>query len=244
MFEVNRGQVEIDMSFSSTFENIDRVDEEAIKFLDRMGIDAETFCIRLAVREGLLNAVIHGCDSDPHKIIDCNIQFKDNAIFIEIDDRGSGFDWTDYMGKDLTTFTSDSGRGLAIMRKYCTDVEYNTKGNRLILRKEIGDRKVCKNRVRKQGDIVVIKPEQDIVASMAEEFRHDIEPLMKECPSVVIIDLSGVEMVDSAGLSVLLSVRTCANDSNSKLIVINASEDVFGVFKAIGLDQLFNLINA
>ncbi len=244
MFEVSRGLIDLDMSFSSTVENIDRVDEEAMRFLARMGIEAEVFCIRLAVREGLLNAVNHGCGGDPHKTIKCGMRLKDNAVFIEINDGGCGFDWAAYMGKEMTTFTSDSGRGLAIMRKYCTDIEYNTKGSRLFLRKEIGDRKVCANRVRKQGDIVVIKPGQDIVASMAEEFRREIEPLLKECPSVVVIDLAGVEMVDSAGIGVLLSARTCANDSGSKLIVINASEDVYGVFKAIGLDQLFNLLSA
>lgn len=244
MFEVTRGLIDLDMSFSSTVDNIDRVDEEAIKFLARMGIEAEVFCIRLAVREGLLNAVKHGSCNDPHKIIKCDMRFKDNAVLIEINDGGSGFDWAAYMGKELTTFTSDSGRGLAIMRKYCTDIKYNTKGSRLFLRKEIGDRKICASRARKQGDIVVIKPGQDIVASMAEEFRCEIDPLLKDCPSVVIIDLSDVEMVDSAGINVLLATRSCANDSSSKLIVINASENVCGVFRAIGLDQLFALVHA
>ena len=51
-------------------------------------------------------------------------------------------------------------------------------------------------------------------------------------------------MVDSTGIDVLLSARSCANDSGSKLIVINVSEDVCGVFGAIGLDQLFSLVNS
>lgn len=244
MFKVTRGLIDLDMTFSSTVDNIDRVDEEAIKFLARMGIESEAFSIRLAVREGLLNAVNHGCGGDPHKIIKCDMRLKDNSIFIEIVDEGRGFDWAAFMEKDLTTFSSDSGRGLAIMRKYCTDIEYNAKGSRLFLRKEIGDRKVFASRVSKQGDIVVIKPGQDIVASMAEEFRREIEPLFKDCPSVVVINLEGVEMVDSAGIGVLLSARYCAIDSGSKLIVINASEDVSGVFNAIGLNQLFNIVNS
>jgi anti-anti-sigma factor len=60
----------------------------------------------------------------------------------------------------------------------------------------------------------------------------------------VVIDLTGVEMVDSAGLSALIDVRYCVNNSSSKLIVINASEDVCGVFKAIGLDRIFTVVRA
>ena len=156
MFEVSHGLMDLDMSFSSTVDNIDRVDEEAIKFLVRMGIEAEEFGIRLAVREGLLNAINHGCCGDPNKIIKCDMRLKDNSIFIEIDDGGFGFKWAAYMGKELSTFTSDSGRGLHIMRKYCTDIKFNAKGSRLFLRKEIGDRKVFASRFSKQGDIVVI----------------------------------------------------------------------------------------
>ena len=36
MFNVTRGLMDLDISLSSTFDNIDRVDEEAIKFLDRV----------------------------------------------------------------------------------------------------------------------------------------------------------------------------------------------------------------
>ena len=88
MFEVSHGLMDLDMSFSYTVDNIDRVDEEAIKFLVRMGIVAEEFGIRLAVREGLLNAINHGCCGDPNKIIKCDMRLKDNSIFIEIDDGG------------------------------------------------------------------------------------------------------------------------------------------------------------
>ena len=243
MFNVTRGLMDLDISLSSTFDNIDRVDEEAIKFLARKGIKEEAFSIRLAVRESLLNAVIHGCSGDPNKIIKCDIRFKDNAVLIEIDDGGNGFDWTAFMKKDLTTFPSDSGRGLIIMRKYCTDIEFNAKGSKVFLRKKIGDKIKHVKWVRRQRDIIIIKPEQDIVASIAEELRGAIEPQFKDCPSVVIIDFAGVDMVDSAGISVLLSVRFCANDSGSKLIVINASENICGVFNAVGLNKIFDLVN-
>ena len=243
MLEVSRRTNSIDISLSATLENIDRADEETKRFLWRMGLETETFAIRLAVREGLLNALQHGSSGDPNKIIRHGLRLEDKFLIIEIEDEGSGFDWSAYMGKKAA-LTSGSGRGLAIMRNYCTDIEYNAKGNRLFLRKEIGERKVPANRIRKQGNVIVIKPGQDVVASMAEAFRNEVGPLLKDCPDVVVIDLTGVEMVDSSGLSALIDVRYCVNNSSSKLIVINASEDVCGVFKAIGLDRIFTVVRA
>lgn len=130
------------------------------------------------------------------------------------------------------------------MMNYCTDIEYNAKGNILFLRKEIGERNVPASRIRKQGNVAVVKPGQDVVASMAEAFSNEIQPLLRDCPDVVVIDLADVEMVDSAGLGVLIDVHDGLNNSDSKLIVINASEDVYGVFRAIRLDQMFTVVSA
>lgn len=242
MLEISRKTNGFDISFSATLENIDRADEETKVFLWDMGLEAVTFAIRLAVREGLLNAVQHGSSGDSNKIIKQRLRLEDNFVVIKIEDEGGGFDWSDYMGKK-TALTSDSGRGLIIMKNYCSEIEYNAKGNILLLRKEIGERNVPAIRIRKQGNVAVVKPKEDIVASMAKAFKNAIQLLLKECPEVVVIDLTDVEMVDSAGLGVTIDAHECLNKLHSKLIVINASEDVHGVFRATGLDQVFTVVS-
>lgn len=109
MLEVSRRATGFDISFSATPENIDRADEETKGFLWRMGLETETFAIRLAVREGLLNALQHGSSGDPNKIIKHGLRLEDNFVIIEIEDEGGGFDWSGYMGKKAA-LTSDSGR--------------------------------------------------------------------------------------------------------------------------------------
>jgi serine/threonine-protein kinase RsbW len=155
MIEVSRRANGIDISFSATVENIDRTDEETRRFLWKMGLETETFAILLSVREGLLNALQHGSSCDPHKIIKYWLRLEDKFLIIEIEDEGNGFDWSAYMRK-RAALNSGSGRGLVIMRKYCTHIEYNAKGNRLSLRKEIGERKLPASRIGEQGNVAVL----------------------------------------------------------------------------------------
>ena len=99
MLEVSRRANGIDISFSATVDNIDRADEETKRFLWKMGLETETFAIRLTVREGLLNALQHGSFSDPRKIIKYWLRLEEKLLIIEIEDEGGGFDWSGYMGK-------------------------------------------------------------------------------------------------------------------------------------------------
>ena len=47
-----------------------------------------------------------------------------------------------------------------------------------------------------QGDQTIVKPEMDIVASMAEGFRNELLSVINDSSAELVIDLAGVEMVD------------------------------------------------
>jgi len=90
------------------------------------------------------------------------------------------------------------------MMNYCTDIEYNAKGNILFLRKEIGERNVPASRIRRQGNVAVVKPAQGVVASMAEAFSNEIQPLLRDCPD------SDIGHQGSAGHEVHFLAQGCA----------------------------------
>ena len=246
MFKASHGSSSLDMSFSSTLQNIDQADQETKSFLSRIGLQAKTFGIRLVMREGLLNSVKHGNSADPHKIVTCNLRLEDNRLVTEIEDEGPGFDWRAHTGKQAP-LTSHSGRGLTIMKMYCDHVGYSTKGNRLILTKNIGEKKVPTTEITKskvptteitrRGGQTIVKPGKDLVASIAPEFKKLLLSLLEEGTRELAIDLTGVEMVDTDGLRLLAEVHDCLRKAGGKLIVTNATEDIYGLFKAIQLDQ-------
>ena len=94
----------------------------------------------------------------------------------------------------------------------------------------------------KQQDSVTIKPDTDVVASMANAFRTELKGLIDEGARAVTIDLAGVQMVDSVGLGVFIATHNTLNQSGGRLTVSNASDDIVALFKTMRLDQHFTVL--
>jgi len=91
--------------------------------------------------------------------------------------------------------------------------------------------------ITKQGEQTIIKPAQNIVASMAQEFRKDLLSLVEEGSKDLIADLTGVTMIDSIGIGILVAAHNSLSKSGGQLTVINVSEDIYRLFKTMRLDQ-------
>lgn len=87
----------------------------------------------------------------------------------------------------------------------------------------------------------VIMPGRDIVAASAQELRRRLWSLMDEGIQGIIVDLTGVHMIDSIGLGVLISTHNTLKKKGGKLSVVNASRDIFSLFSAMRLDQHFEV---
>ena len=136
VFNVSHNPRSVDLSFSATLENIDKAAEETKRFLRGVHAEKHAFDIVLVLREALANAVVDGSHLDADKTVAYTLRLEDNNLVMEIEDEGEGFDWRSHLGKNPPP-NAESGRGLAIMERYCQEVEFNDKGNKLVLRKHI-----------------------------------------------------------------------------------------------------------
>jgi len=93
----------------------------------------------------------------------------------------------------------------------------------------------------KNGNQVVVKPGQDIVASMANEFRAELHALVQDLPPELIVDLTKVEMVDSVGIGVLIATHNSLNKSGGALKVTNVNKDIHKLFNTMRLDRHFSV---
>jgi len=116
------------------------VTEDLLEQLGAHGWDqADIFSIHLAAEEAIVNAIVHGNKLDPHKqvLVDCLV--SPDMVRVEITDEGPGFD-----PAKLPDCTSEerlevpSGRGVMLMRTFMTRIEYNEKGNRVLMEKRKG----------------------------------------------------------------------------------------------------------
>ncbi len=86
-----------------------------------------------------------------------------------------------------------------------------------------------------------VTPGMDIVASMAEEFRAELLKSVEGGVKELTADLDGVGMVDSVGLGVLIAAHNSLQKNDGVFTVINASEDIYKLFKVMRLDRHFEV---
>lgn len=92
-----------------------------------------------------------------------------------------------------------------------------------------------------QGDQTIVRPGIDVVASMAETFKGELLSAINDSQGEVVIDLVGVEMVDSVGIGVIIAAHNTLSQSDRKLKVINVTKDVYGLFTTMRLNRRFTV---
>lgn len=96
----------------------------------------DIFAIHLAAEEALVNAVVHGNKLQPEKTVQVECLVSPDLMRIEITDQGEGFDPKRVPDCTLAErLESPGGRGVMLMRSFMTRIEYNAKGNSVLLEK-------------------------------------------------------------------------------------------------------------
>ncbi len=97
--------------------------------------------------------------------------------------------------------------------------------------------------MKKDGSSVIIKIGTDLVSSTTLDLKPKLRDIVAELDDLteLVIDLDGVKMVDSSGISVLLYTYRILEQKEGKLKVINTSEDVYELFSTINLDHHFEI---
>ena len=91
------------------------------------------------------------------------------------------------------------------------------------------------------GDQTTVKPGEDVVASMAEAFKGELLSAVNSSQGNLVIDLAGVNMVDSVGIGVIIAAHNSLHQSNRQLKVVNVAQDILGLFSTMRLNRRFTV---
>ena len=91
------------------------------------------------------------------------------------------------------------------------------------------------------GNQTIIKPGTDVVASMAEKFKGELLSAINSSKGEIVIDLQGVEMVDSVGIGVIIASHNSLSQNGRTLKVINVTKDIYGLFATMRLNRRFTV---
>jgi serine/threonine-protein kinase RsbW len=96
---------------------------------DRMGLE-------LALEEAIVNSLRHGNGGDPSKQVRVHYRVTHQAVLIDVEDEGPGFDPNRVPDPTLPENRErPSGRGLLLMGHYTDWMRFSARGNRVTLYK-------------------------------------------------------------------------------------------------------------
>jgi serine/threonine-protein kinase RsbW len=94
--------------------------------------EQSAFAIRLALEEGLMNAVKHGNKLDASKTVHVEAKVTPKQTEIVIEDQGAGFERKDVPDPCAEeNLLKCSGRGLLLMEAYMDKIQYTHGGRRV-----------------------------------------------------------------------------------------------------------------
>lgn len=105
--------------------------ERVIKLLEEFGYsERDFFVMRLAMEEAVVNAIKHGNKRAPDKKVFVSCKVDSERIWLRIEDEGDGFVLADVPDPTAEeNLYKPSGRGIKMMEKFLTSIEYNETGN-------------------------------------------------------------------------------------------------------------------
>ncbi len=102
----------------STLDSVDSAEELAVGLAERAGVDEdELMKIGMAVRESMVNAVVHGNRYSAHKKVRFSVAANSESFTVRVADEGEGFDF-DSLPDPLApeNLLKTSGRGIFLIR--------------------------------------------------------------------------------------------------------------------------------
>jgi anti-anti-sigma factor len=97
--------------------------------------------------------------------------------------------------------------------------------------------------VEKIGDVTIVAVnEEELDAGVADDFRHDMAPVLKDCRKLVL-DLDRVQFVDSRGCGVILSCLKHVSTAGGDLKLCRVAPPVRMVFDLIRMDRICEIVN-
>ena len=115
----------VETQLESTLESVDNAESAVLNAAKEIGFDEDDLHkIGMAVRESMVNAVVHGNRYSARKKVHLSISKARDRLSVVIGDEGEGFDY-DSVPDPLSeeNLLRQSGRGLLLMQAFVDELE-------------------------------------------------------------------------------------------------------------------------
>jgi anti-sigma B factor antagonist len=88
--------------------------------------------------------------------------------------------------------------------------------------------------------VLTLQGEVDVYTAPAVRTRL-LEAVEGGCP-VLVVDMAGVDFIDSSGLGVLVSGLKRIRESGGRMTLVTDRESILKIFRITGLDKVFDIV--
>jgi len=117
--------VTLERFLDSTLESVDRAEELTVEQAEKAGLaEDDLHKIAMAVRESMVNAVVHGNRYNAHKKVRLSVSKGPRKFVVKIADEGEGFDYQglpDPLAQE--NLLRHSGRGIFLIKAFMDDFQ-------------------------------------------------------------------------------------------------------------------------
>ena len=114
----------VDQFLESTLDSVDSAENLALQMARDAGFDEEDLHkIGMAVRESMVNAVVHGNQYNAHKKVRVSVSKASGRLTVTIADQGKGFDLEGLPDPlNAENLLRNSGRGIFLIRAFMDEL--------------------------------------------------------------------------------------------------------------------------
>ena len=130
--------LELEASMPSEISAISPMVEQLMQLIEAWHcIEGNEFAVEMALREALSNAVIHGNEMDPDKLVEvrCRCE-RGKGVWMIVKDQGNGFDPATVPDPLVPErLLAEHGRGIHLMKFAMDEVSFKRRGTEVHMRK-------------------------------------------------------------------------------------------------------------
>jgi anti-sigma B factor antagonist len=241
------------MVLQSRLESADLAEMLVSQFSDQAGCSERQLNeVALAVRECVINAVIHGNRKQTRKKVHVQAELSRDRVVIRIRDEGKGFDPRSVPDpRRPENLLRESGRGILMMRALMDQVSIRraeSAGMEIcmvkLLCKSTGEEQKMSLSVttRQAGGVTILDLSGRVILGEPTALLRDtFQDLVTRGQKKVLLNLADVNYIDSSGLGALVSGFTTLTNQQGELKLLNLAKKVQDLLQITKLLTVFEV---
>ena len=196
------------------------------------------------------NALEHGCGDRPGAEAHAHCYVATKYVRITVEDDGPGFDFDATLEQEREEVAGPEkrGRGLLLIANAADQVRHSDHARHVeaIIRREglaVSTRVPDRSELNYVGDIVVMTLKGHIDAHTFTRVDQMLGELSDAGWSRIVVDLSNVEYLSSAGAGVFMARLSMLQAQGGNMVMASPTAPVRDVLDLIGLSQLFEIFD-